>query len=152
MHFSVSAFFNTQIQSQDTLGVGDCAAKQPHISGERTGCLEVLICEWEGRQKLGNPGLYLYPCFHTCIYKNMYTHRGKTKQSSRSSPGERAREQTSGRCEPCHRARCCGSIGTRWAEEPQSRRQQDTPRQEKTTRQRGPGGAGTLSSLGITPR
>lgn len=118
-----------------------------------------IICEWEEKQKLGNPGLHLYPCFHICIYKNMYTHRGKTKQNSPlhtvlpRGEGERANKWQMWSVSPRpalqedQLPQGQGGLGSH-----QSRKQQETPRQEKTTRQRGPGSAGTLSSLGITTR
>jgi len=78
---------------------------------ERAACSEVFICEWEGRRGVVDPCLCLYLCFRICVYKNTYTHthrkqnkQDRTVHCTLSSPRERAREQTSSRCEPCHHA------------------------------------------------
>lgn len=86
MWLSMSPVFKkTDLRPGYTVGGSLCNQKASLISGERAVCLEVLICEWEGRRKLGNPGLCLYPRFHICIYKNTYTHtEGKQNKAEQS--------------------------------------------------------------------
>ena len=127
------------------------------ISGERAACLEVLIREWEGRRKPRNPCLYLYLCFHICMYKNMCSHtqrkQNKTEQSiAHGPPPGRGRENKQAADVNHVTASNAGvrsdPVVTRWCKNPPEQEAAGDPRgRRRPPRQRGPRGAGAPAAL-----